>query len=82
MYTLKVEFEGFVFLYPCADNPDTMLTLVSYSQYPDSSVVEITEPVYRDLSQYRNHTHPVWKVTECSAHECHMTHLIHTVDHH
>ena len=57
MYTLKVEFEGFVCLYPCVENPDIMLTPESYCQYPDSSVVEITERV--EISVSRNHTHPV-----------------------
>ena len=81
MYTLKVEFEGFVCLCSCVENPpDIMLTPVSYRQYPDSSVVEITERVRISVS--RNHTRPVWKVTECRAHECHMTHLIHTMNHH
>ena len=74
MYTLMIEFEGFVCLCPCVENSDIMLTPESYRQYPDSSVVEITE-----ISVSRNHTHPVWKVTECSSHECHMTHLM---DHH
>ena len=80
MYILKVEFEGFVCLCPCVENPDIMLTPESYRQYPDFSVVEITERV--EISVSRNHTHSVWKVTECSSHECHMTHLIHTMDHH
>ena len=72
MYTLKVEFEGFVCLCPCIEYPDIMLTPESYRQYPDSSVVEITERVEISVSR---------KVTECSSHECHMTRLIHTMDH-
>ena len=67
-------------LCPCVENPYMMLTPESYCQCPDSLVVEITERVETSVS--RNHTHPVWKVTECRAHECHMTHFILTMDHH
>ena len=59
------------------ENPDICQIMLTPVEEP---CLPITERV--EISVSRNHTRPVWKVTECSSHECHMTHLIHTMDHH